>query len=39
MALIAEDYVSRDAASRAQTQIITFGNADRVMQNDLVREG
>lgn len=39
MALIAEDYVSRDALRRAQTQIITFGNEDRVMQNDLVREG
>jgi conjugative transfer relaxase protein TraI len=39
MALIAEDYVSRDAMRRAQTQIITFGNEDRVMQNALVREG
>ena len=39
MALIAEDYVSRDALKRAQTQIITFGNEDRVLQNALVREG
>jgi hypothetical protein len=38
MVLIAEDYVSRDAARRAQTQIITFGNEDRVLQNALVRE-
>ena len=39
MAFIAEDYVSRDAMRRAQTQIITFGNEDRVLQNALVREG
>ena len=39
MALIAEDYVSRDAMRRAQTQIITFGNEDRVLQNAMVREG
>ncbi len=39
MGLIAEDYVSRDAMRRAQTQIITFGNEDRVLQNELVREG
>ena len=39
MSLIAEDYVSRDAIRRAQTQIITLGNEDRVIQNDLVREG
>lgn len=39
MGRIAEDYVNRDAMKRAQTQIITFGNEDRVLQNDLVREG
>ncbi len=39
MSLIAENYVNRDMLKRAQTQIITFGNEDRVMQNALVREG
>ncbi len=36
---IAADYLDRDVMRRAQTQIITFGNVDRVLQNDLIREG
>jgi conjugative transfer relaxase protein TraI len=36
---IAEDYLSRDVQCRAQTLIITFGNADRILQNALIREG
>ena len=36
---IAEDYLNRDALRRAQTQIITFGNEDRVLQNAFIREG
>lgn len=36
---IAEDYLSRDAQRRAQTLILTFGNADRILQNALIREG
>lgn len=36
---ISEDYLSRTSIERAQTMIITLGNDDREIINELVREG
>lgn len=37
--LICDDYLSRSPEKRAQTLVITLGNEDRVLLNELIREG